>query len=91
MCIFMQEWTVVTALVTLFGLGVAVIRPIISLNSVIVRLTDVVNALEEDFSSLAKKNNEAHARIWEKVEEQDGMLVGHEIRLTLIEKTREAG
>ena len=86
----MQEWTVVTTLVTLLGLGVAVVTPLINLNSIIVRLTDVVSALEENFSGLAKSNSEAHAKIWEKVEEQDETLVGHEIRLSLIEKIREA-
>ena len=85
----MQEWTVVTTLVTLLGLGVAVVRPLINLNGVIVRLTDLVNALEEDFSGLARNNDEAHAKIWEKVEEQEETLVGHEIRLSLIEKFRE--
>lgn len=81
----MGEWTVVTVIVTLVGLGAAVIRPLISLNSVITRLTEVVNALEENYSSLSRKNNEAHARLWDKIDEQEDTLNVHEVRLTLIE------
>lgn len=81
----MGEWTVVTVIVTLVGLGAAVVRPLISLNSVITRLTELVNALEDDFSGLAQKNSEAHMRIWDKVEENEDRLNGHEVRLTLIE------
>lgn len=81
----MSEWTVVTVIVTLVGLGAAVIRPLINLNSVITRLTEVVKALESDFSSLSQKNSEAHGRLWEKVEEHEDAINVHEVRLTLVE------
>ncbi len=86
----MEEWTVITVIATLVGLGAAIIRPLINLNSVITRLTGLVAALEDEVSALARKNGEAHVRIWEKIEEHDDTLNGHEVRLTLVE-SRTAG
>lgn len=87
----MNEWTVVTVIVTLVGLGAAVIRPLISLNSTITRLTEVVRALEKGFSELAEKNGESHGRMWDRLEEHDELLAGHETRLTLVESKTKAG
>lgn len=81
----MSEWTVVTVIVTLIGLTAAVIKPLISLNSVITRLTEAVNILDSKISGLTEKNSEAHGRIWVKVQEHEEVLCGHETRLMLIE------
>lgn len=83
----MTEWTVVGVLVTLVGLGVAVIKPLIDLNSVIVRLTEVVKTLECNMALLTDKNTTAHGKIWEHIGEQDEQLHDHETRLTVIERT----
>ena len=82
----MNEWTVVTVIVTLVGLAAAVVKPLIGLNSTITRLTAAVNVLEKNIAGLAAKNSESHERIWEKVEEHDDALNRHETRLTIIEK-----
>lgn len=87
----MNEWTVVTVIVTLVGLGAAVVKPLINLNSTITRLTEVVRAMEKDFSELADKNGESHDRMWDRLEEHDDMLAGHETRLTLVESKAKAG
>ncbi|MDR0951462.1 MAG: hypothetical protein LBM18_00855 [Oscillospiraceae bacterium] len=84
----MNEWTIVTALVTLVGLGAAIVKPLISLNSVITRLTELMGALEADLSELTQRNGEAHLRIWDKLEEHGGELNTHELRLALIERPR---
>ncbi|PKM72474.1 MAG: hypothetical protein CVU91_08765 [Firmicutes bacterium HGW-Firmicutes-16] len=81
----MNEWTVVTVIVTLVGLGAAVIRPLIGLNGTITRLTAAVNVLEKNISGLAAKNSESHAKLWERVEEHEDILNSHETRLTVIE------
>ncbi len=81
----MNEWTVVTVIVTLLGLGAAVIRPLIGLNGTITRLTAAVNVLEKNISGLAAKNSESHAKLWERVEEHEDILNSHETRLTVIE------
>lgn len=81
----MNEWMVVTVIATLIGICASVIRPLISLNGTITKLTAVVNVLEKNISGLAAKNSESHAKIWEKVEEHDDVLNSHETRLVLIE------
>lgn len=81
----MNEWTVVTVIVTLVSLGAAVIRPLISLNTSITRLTAIVNELEKSISGLSEKNSEVHGRIWNKLDEHDDALFSHEARLLIIE------
>lgn len=81
----MNEWTVVTVIVTLVGLGAAVIRPLISLNTSITRLTAIVNELEKSISGLTVKNSEVHGRIWNKLGEHEDTLFSHEARLLIIE------
>lgn len=83
----MTEWTVVSVLVTLVGLGVAVIKPLINLNSVITRLTEVVKTLETKLSEVTERNTASHARIWSNLNEQGELLADHETRLTVIERT----
>ena len=82
----MDEWTVVTAVVVLLGLIVTVAKPLISLNSTIISLTDAVKVLEKNLDSIAGKNSEQHARLWAHQGEQDKMLREHELRLSAIEK-----
>ena len=81
----MSEWTVVSVIVTLVGLGAAVIKPLISLNGTITRLTEVVRRLEENMAELTDKNSRAHIRLWEKVGEHDEALGRHETRIAVLE------
>lgn len=81
----MSEWTVVTVIVTLVGLGAAVIRPIISLNGTITRLTEVVRHLEGSLGEQTEKNSRSHERLWEKVNEHEEELGIHETRLAILE------
>ena len=82
----MDEWTVVTAIVVLAGLIVTVAKPILSLNSTIISLTDAVKVLEKNLDSISGKNSEQHARLWAHEAEQDEKLREHEFRLRSIEK-----
>ncbi len=81
----MNEWTIVTVIVTLIGICASVVCPMISLNGTITKLTVAVNVLEKNISGLAAKNSESHAKIWEKVGEHEDALNSHETRLILIE------
>lgn len=81
----MNEWTIVTVIATLIAICASVIRPMISLNGTITKLTAAVNVLEKNISGLTAKNSESHAKIWERVEEHDDVLSSHETRLVLIE------
>ena len=61
----MTEWTIVGVIVTLIGLVTAIIKPLITLNSVITRLTEVVKHMETNLCQLTEKNSLSHGQIWE--------------------------
>jgi len=81
-----NEWTVVTVIVVLSGLVISFVRPLISLNSTLTRLTEAVKVLEKELVSISGKNSEAHARIWKKEQEQDTALQDHEKRISKMEQ-----
>jgi predicted PurR-regulated permease PerM len=80
------EWSVVLVIVTLVGLGAAIIKPIVSLTQSITTLTVVVNGLKESLACFQGKNSESHERIWKRVEKQDEQLDDHEKRISFIER-----
>ena len=82
----MDEWTVVTAIVVLAGLIVTVAKPILSLNSTIISLTDAVKVLEKNLDSIAGKNSQQHEKLWQREAEQDEKLRDHEMRIRLMEE-----
>lgn len=80
-----MEWTTVTVIIALVGLGAAIIKPIVSLTQSITKLTVVVETLQEDMSGLTTKNSQGHARIWEHNDEQDARIEDHERRIGTLE------
>ena len=89
-----MEWTVVTALVVIIGLFLTVGKPIISLNSNIVKLNMSIDALREKTRENAEEikeqkehAHEAHQRLWSHNEEQDKKLANHESRIPSLERT----
>ncbi|HBR09253.1 MAG TPA: hypothetical protein DD735_10240 [Clostridiales bacterium] len=80
-----MEWTVVTVIVVLAGLIASVVKPVLSLNSTITRLTESVNFLEKNIAGLIEKNDESHNRLWEKDSMLDERMNNHETRLMIIE------
>ncbi len=85
----MSEWTVVSVIVVLAGLLLSLLKPLISLNSTLTRLTDTVEKLEHELAESAEKNREAHTRLWDKAAAQDEMLQAHTLQLARLE--REGG
>lgn len=81
-----MEWTIVTVIIALVGLGAAVIRPIATLIGTITKLTVVVERLEEGLNSLVDTNRDSHKRLWDHNEEQDDQLKDHERRIGALEK-----
>ena len=81
----MNEWTVVTVLVTVAGLLMAFLTPLLKLNSSIVRLNASVDTLTEEVEKSAAKNDQSHDRLWKKIAEQDATLGNHEQRITVLE------
>ena len=80
-----MEWTTVTVIIALVGLGAAVIKPIVSLTQSITKLTVVVERLERELDEQGKHSREIHKRLWDHNEEQDNRLDDHERRIHDIE------
>jgi len=81
-----MEWTVVTVIVALVGLGAAVVRPMLSLNSTIVKLTGAVEALHRNIEELTSRNSKSHDRIFQALDDHGELLQDHEKRITLMEQ-----
>lgn len=83
----MSEWAVVTVIVTLVGLLVAIITPVIKLNTTITKMGSDLAALEKRLETLAADNSKFQERIWSNKAEQDKLMADHETRITLLERT----
>lgn len=70
-----MEWQIVTTIITLVSFGVAVIKPILKLNSYIVKLTDAVESLELNGSEIKTI-----------VKEHESKLDDHEKRIIILEQ-----
>ena len=82
----MTEWAVVGVIVTLIGLIAAVVKPLITLNTTLTKLSDSVATLDKNITALTTDNTASHARIWGELDEHDEKLNDHETRLTIMEK-----
>ena len=76
-----MEWTTVTVIIALVGLGAAIIKPIVSLTRSITELTIQVKGLRTDMDTQTENNRVIHIRLWDHNDEQDGRLVDHERRI----------
>ena len=54
----MNEWGVVGVIVTLIGLAAAIIKPIVQLNTNIVKLTVAVDGLKDAHTKMESDNEE---------------------------------
>lgn len=80
-----MEWQIVTVIVTLIGLGVTIVTPIVKLNTSITKLTSTVDHLAQQIADEEAQNAKSHDRIWKKEGEQDAQLGDHERRITVLE------
>lgn len=69
-----MEWQIVTTIITLVSFGIAIIKPILKLNSSIVKLTDAVESLELNGSEIK-----------DIVKEHENKLDDHEKRIIILE------
>ena len=88
----MNEWGVVGVIVTLVGLAVAIIKPIVQLNTNIVRLTDAVDGLKKAHTKIEEANAEEHKKLHERInnrkkenEALDDRVTDHENRISILE------
>lgn len=70
-----MEWQIVTTIITLVSFGVAIIKPILKLNSSIVKLTDAVESLELNGSEIK-----------DIIKEHENKLDDHEKRIIILEQ-----
>lgn len=82
----MTEWNIVMVIIAIAGLFATVGAPIIKLNTNITKLNATIINLEKRQDKLELGNSEAHRRIWEHNNEQDGTLQNHEIRIHDLEQ-----
>ena len=87
----MTEWGVVGVLIALVGFGVTVVKPLLALNSSIVRLTSRLDQMTDNLSEISERNTKSHDRLWKKNEEQDATLDDREHRITVLETHKERG
>ena len=81
----LTEWGVVGVVTALVGLFVTVVKPLLTLNTSIVRLTERMEHLSTELSELTVRNTEKHKRIWSRVDEQAELLADHEKRIDQLE------
>lgn len=81
----MNEYGVIGVVITLFGFGVAVVKPIIALNTAIVKLTEAVKELQKDMSDFVNGNHNSHVRIHERIDGCNEEIKAQNIRLEKLE------
>lgn len=88
----MNEWTVVGVIIALVGLFFTVGKPVINLNSNIVKLSFSVENLQKrldeqrgDIDEQKRHASEAHEKLWKHNGEQDEKLIDHEKRISHLE------
>ena len=89
----MNEWTVITVIIALVGLGVTIGGPLLKLNTSITTLTVAlgdlrgdVNKNTLDIENHKKDSHESHKRLWEHEGKQDKQIANHEGRISVLEK-----
>lgn len=80
-----MEWTTVTVIIALVGLGAAIVKPIVSLTQSITKLTVVVEGMSAELIQQKQHTKESHQRIWTHNDMQDKTLEDHERRIGNLE------
>lgn len=84
----MSEWGVFIALGIILSFLIAMITPIIKLNTVIVKLTESMDTLKSALSDLTTNNSKSHDKLWKRIDEHDDQIGDHEARIQVMEKNR---
>ena len=79
----------IVALGTILGVGVTVVKPILSVVKTMTELNESIKNLADKFNMFDVANSEAHKRLWRHNEEQDKKIQDHETRIFLIENRDE--
>lgn len=82
----MTEWGVFVVIASLVSFAVAIVTPILKLNTNITRLTVTIENILNEQEEAKIANGKSHDRIWKELEDQEGKLGDHETRITKIEE-----
>ena len=66
---------------TLCGFVLTVLKSVLPLTNAMTRLTEQIDLMTEQMQKLDEKKSEAHKKLWLHNEEQDTILLQHEMRL----------
>lgn len=86
----MTEWGVFVVIAALVSFAVAIVTPILKLNTNITRLTVTIENILYEQEETKIANGKSHDRIWKELEEHGGQLGDHETRITKIEERNKA-
>lgn len=78
----MTEWTIVTVLIAIIGLFFTVGKPIINLNTTIVKLQATVENLMKEVETFKSSNSKSHEKIFCQLDD-------HENRISKLEVLNE--
>lgn len=84
----MTEWEVFGVIAGLATFVIAIVTPIIKLNTTITKLSQIVDRLRNDLQDLSERNSKTHARIYDELEKDEKLLNNHETRITVLEQNR---
>lgn len=84
----MNEWGVVLVIISLVGLFAAIAKPILNLNTAIVKLTEAVKELQKDMADFVNGNHNSHVRIHERIDGCNEVIRNHENRLEKLEEKK---
>ena len=86
----MTEWGVIGVIVVLVSLVATLVKPMLSLNTAIVRLTTLMDGMSSDLRDLTSKNAQSHERIFDKLDEHGDKIADHEHRIADLEHKHES-
>lgn len=91
----MTEWGVFGVIVALASFIAAVVTPMLKLNSSITKLNVTINYMNQQLTNqnaeidrIRERSRESHRKLWEKNDEQDGVLDSHDKRISKLENNR---
>ena len=82
----MEKWDVVLCISTLLTTAALIVRPMLKLNTSIVKLNTTLDYLSAELKELKNKNTKTHEKIWKYCFTQDERLSDHEERILELEK-----
>lgn len=85
----MTEWTVVGVMVTLVGLIVAIVKPLLTLNGSIVKLTEEVGNILSGLEAFKKRYVENLTELKTADKKMQEKLDNHEVRIVKLEEHRK--